>query len=155
MSDVWLDETHRRIGAICNWSTKLEYQLESAYMELTGSVDMTETQGEWHSANIRRLRRALAQRTDLEAETIASLRAMLVRASAAMKLRDQVVHVSWIRKNTTPPGHVTGVRWFRNREDTRDWSMTQLDQIVLDLKSSIDELASAFWNATRPRGQQI
>lgn len=40
----WLDETHRRVGAICNRSTWLEYQLEIAYMELADPDDLSATQ---------------------------------------------------------------------------------------------------------------
>ena len=39
----WLDKTHPRVGAICNRSTRLEYQLEIAYMELADVDDLTAT----------------------------------------------------------------------------------------------------------------
>jgi hypothetical protein len=55
----WLDETHRRIGAICNRSAGLEYQLEMAIMEFTDVDDMTATQGRFWSELVREVKKIL------------------------------------------------------------------------------------------------
>lgn len=150
MAANWLDETHRRVGAICNWSTWLEYQLEIAYMELTDSQDFSKTQGEWHTALIKKIKRVLNDGVTVNDGHEEPLRQLLSRISVVMKQRDQVVHSSWMRTNSTKPGHVTGQRWYRNREATRDWSMAELDQIIEDLRSLATELSSAAWNAVHP-----
>lgn len=72
-----------------------------------------------------------------------------------MKLRDQVVHSTWIRTNSTKPGHVTGQRWYRDREEHRDWTVAELDQIAADLQSLATELSSASWNAVHPPEQWV
>jgi hypothetical protein len=125
----WLDETHRRVGAICNRSTWLEYQLEIAYMELAGTDDLSATQGQWYSTLIRMIKEVLRQGVVVHEGHEAALADLLSRISTTMKLRDQVVHSTWIRKNSTKPGHVTGQRWYRTREETRDWTMDELDKI--------------------------
>lgn len=66
-----------------------------------------------------------------------------------MKLRDHVVHSTWIRTNHTKPGHVTGQRWWRAREEGRDWSTAELDKIHADLESHAGE----FGQAVVERGQ--
>ena len=111
----WLDEIHLRVGAICNRSTWLEYQLEIAYTELADTADLSETQGQWHSVLIKMIKRVLAQDVVIHDGHEAELRDLLTRISATMKLRDHVVHSTWIRTNSTKPNHVTGQRWYRNR----------------------------------------
>lgn len=149
----WLDETHRRVGAICNRSTWLEYQLEIAYMELAHTEDLTATQGEWYSTLIRMIKKVLTTGVVIHDGHEASLRELLSRVSATMKLRDHVVHS--ILKNTTKPGHVTGQRWYRNREETRDWTMAELDRIAEDLQVLANELSNVVWNAVRPPEQWV
>lgn len=83
------------------------------------------------------------------------LRDLLSRISASMKLRDQVVHSTWIRTNSTKADPVTGQRWYRNREETRDWTMAELDKIAADLGALADELSSAAWDAVKPRDQWV
>jgi hypothetical protein len=151
----WLDETHRRVGAICNRSTWLEYQLEIAYMELVDAGDLSATQGQWHSTLTKMIKQLLDQGVVVHDGYDAPLRDLLSRISATMKLRDHVVHSTWIRKNSTKPGYVTGQRWYRNREDTRDWAMAELDQIADDLQALADELSSAAWNAVKPPEQWV
>lgn len=146
----WLDETHRRVGAICNRSTWLEYQLEIAYMELADTDDLTATQGQWYSDLIKMIKRVLGQGVVIHDGHEAQLRDLLSRISQTMKMRDQVVHSTWIRTNSTKPGHVTGQRWYRNRTATRDWTMAELDKIADDLQSLAAELSSAAWNAVKP-----
>lgn len=146
----WLDETHRRVGAICNRSTWLEYQLEIAYMELAGTDDLTATQGQWYSHLIRMIKKVLGQGVVIHDGHEAQLRDLLSRISQTMKIRDQVVHSTWIRTNSTKPGHVTGQRWYRDRTATRDWTMADLDKVADDLQSLADELSSAAWNAVKP-----
>ncbi|PKQ22880.1 MAG: hypothetical protein CVT65_11065 [Actinobacteria bacterium HGW-Actinobacteria-5] len=151
----WLDETHRRVGAICNQSTWLEYQLEIAYMELADTDDLSATQGHWYTDLIKMIKAVVAQGVVVDAGQEKALRDLLSRISSTMKLRDQVVHSTWIRNNSTKPGHVTGQRWYRNREATRDWTMDELDQIAKDLQSLANELSSATWNAVRPPEERI
>jgi hypothetical protein len=151
----WLDETHRRVGAICNRSTWLEYQLEIAYMELAGTDDLSATQGQWYSTLIRMIKEVLRQGVVVHEGHEAALADLLSRISTTMKLRDQVVHSTWIRKNSTKPGHVTGQRWYRTREETRDWTMDELDKIAEDLQSLAGELSRASWNAVKPPEQWV
>jgi len=151
----WLDETHRRVGAICNRSTWLEYQLEIAYMELAGIDDLTATQGQWHSTLIKMIKQVLALGVVIHEGHEAALRDLLSRIGRTMKLRDHVVHSTWIRTNSTKPGHVTGQRWYRNSEATRDWTMAELDEIADDLETLANELSSAAWNAVKPPEQWV
>ena len=151
----WLEETHRRVGAICNRSTWLEYQLEIAYMELADTDDMVATQGQWYSTLIKMIKQVLTQGVVIHDGHEAALRELLSRISATMKLRDHVVHSTWILKNSTKPGHVTGQRWYRNREETRDWTMAELDKIADDLQLLATELSSAAWNAVKPPEQWV
>lgn len=155
MAANWLDETHRRVGAICNRSTWLEYQLEIAYLELSDTDDLSATQGQWHTTLIKMIKQVLAQGVVVNEGHEVALRDLLSRISTTMKLRDHVVHSTWLMKNSTKPGHVTGQRWYRNREETRDWSMAELDQIANDLQALADELSVAAWNAVRPPGEWI
>ena len=145
----WLDAIHLRVGAICNRSTWLEYQLEIAYMELADTDDLSATQGQWHSALIKMIKQVLAQDVVIHDGHVETLRDLLSRISTTMKLRDLVVHSTWIRKNSTKPGHITGQRWYRNREETRDWTLAELDKIAKDLDSLATELSSAAWNAVK------
>ncbi|MCD4524022.1 hypothetical protein [Nocardioides sp. cx-173] len=155
MGTDWLDETHRRVGAICHRSTWLEYQLEIAYMELADTDDLTATQGQWYSALIKMIKQVLARGVVIHDGHEVALRDLLSRISKTMKLRDRVVHSTWIRKNSTKPGHVTGQRWYRNREETRDWTMAELDQIAHDLQALADELSTTAWNAIKPPEQWV
>jgi len=155
MSMDWLDETYLRIGAICNRSTWLEYQLEIAYMELADVDDFSATQGEWHSKLIKMIKKVLAQGVVIHDGHEAALRDLLSRISTTMKLRNHVVHSTWILKNSTRAGHVTGQRWYRTREETRDWTMAELDKIAEELGTLADELSCAAWNAVKPRDQWV
>jgi len=151
----WLDEIHLRVGAICNRSTWLEYQLEIAYMELADIDDLSATQGQWHSALIKMIKQVLAQGVVIHDGHEAALRDLLARIGTTMKLRDHVVHSTWIRTNSTEPGHVTGQRWYRKREETRDWTLAELDKIANDLEDLATELSSASWNAVKPPEQWV
>lgn len=151
----WLDETHRRIGAICNKATWLEYQLEMAIRELTDADDMTATQGHFWSELVRDVKRILAAGACQHPEVEVQLRNLLSRISQTMKLRDCVVHSTWIRTNYTKVGHVTGQRWWRAREERRDWSMAELDKIRDDLEGFADELSSLSWNAVKPKDEWL
>lgn len=74
---TWLDETHRRVGAICNRSTWMEYQLEIAIMELADTDDLSDTQGEWWSKLVRKIKQLLAQGVVKNSEHEADLRDLL------------------------------------------------------------------------------
>lgn len=101
------------------------------------------------------IKQVLAQGVVIHDGHEAALRELLARIGATMKLRDRVVHSTWIRKNSTKPGHVTGQRWYRNREETRDWTMAELDKIADDLLALANELSSGAWNAVKPPEQWV
>ena len=124
-------------------------------MELADTDDLSATQGQWHSALIKMIKQVLAQDVVIHDGHEAALRDLLSRISTTMKLRDHVVHSTWIRKNSTKSGHVTGQRWYRNREETRDWTVAELDKIAKDLDSLATELSSTSWNAVKPPEQWV
>ena len=155
VSGDWLDETHRRVGAICNRSTWLEYQLEIAYMELADTDDLEATRGQWHSTLIKMIKKTLGQGVVIHEGHEEALRDLLARISKTMKVRDHVVHSTWIRTNSTQPGHVTGQRWYRTREESRDWTMGELEKIAEDLQELAAELSRAAWNAVKPPDQWV
>jgi hypothetical protein len=77
-------------------STWLEYQLEIAYMELVDAGDLSATQGQWHSTLTKMIKHLLDQGVVVYEGYDAPLRDLLSRISATMKLRDHVVHSTWI-----------------------------------------------------------
>lgn len=152
---AFLSETFRQVGSICWAATWLEYQLEIAYAELTGATDLDETQGERGSALVRRIKAVLDEGVVRDQDQVVELRALLSRVSAALTQRDQVAHTTWLRTNSTKPGHVTGQRYRGRGRDERDWHPDELEEIRERLEALQDELSSKAYNATRPRDEWI
>jgi hypothetical protein len=151
MGMSWLDETHMRVGAICNRATWMEYQIEMAIMELTDADDMDETQGAFGAELIGRLKKVLSSGACHHDVVEDQIRALLSDVSRTFKLRDHVVHCTWIQPNGTTPDSVVGQRWWRQREERREFSMAELDKIAADLDAFASQLSSLSWNAVHPR----
>jgi hypothetical protein len=124
-------------------------------MELADTDDLEATQGEYWLSLVRMIKKVLGTGVVIHEGHEEALRTLLSDISRTMKLRDQVVHCTWIRTNSTKPGHVTGQRWYRDREATRDWTMAELDHIHDSLVTLTDQLSSAAWNAVKPREQWV
>ena len=143
------------MGSICWAATWLEYQLEIAYAELTGAEDLDQTQGERGSALVKRIKGALSEGVVDDADRVTELRDLPSRIGGALALRDQVAHTTWLRTNSTRPGHITGQRYRGRGRDERDWHPDELEEIRERLEALQDELSSMAYNATRPPEEWI
>jgi len=148
-------ETHRQVGAICKASNWLEYQLEIAFSELSGTDDLTETQGQRWLSLVKALKALLNEGVVTDAAAEAGLRDLLSRISAEMGARDQIVHSTWLYTNSTKPGHISGQRYRPGREERRDSSPDQLERVFETLEALEEELGRAAWNAVKPPHEQI
>ena len=143
-------ETHRQVGAICNAANWLEYQLEIAVSELSGTDDLTETQGQRWRTLVERLKSLLKDGVVTDESAVTELRELLSQINGAMSARDLVVHSTWLITNSTKPGHVTGQRYRPRGEERRDWNPDQLEQVRKNLEAVTNALSSTAWNAVMP-----
>ena len=148
-------ETHRQVGAICNAANWLEYQLEIAVSELSGTEDLTETQGQRWRSLVERLKELLKDGAVADEVAVESLRELLSRVSAAMSIRDLVVHSTWLITNSTKPGHVTGQRYRSRGAERREWHADQLEEVRENLESLESQLSSAARNAVMPPDKRL
>jgi hypothetical protein len=133
----------------------LEYQWEVAVSELSGSDDLTETQGQRWLSLVKALKSLLKEGVIVDAASEAGLRDLLSRISAEMSTRDQIVHSTWLYTNSTKPGHITGQRYRPGREERRDWSPDQLERVRENIEALEEELGRAAWSAVKPPHEQI
>ena len=143
-------ETHRQVGAICHAGTWMEYQLEIAVSELARSDTLSETQGLRWLALIKQLKELLNEGAAADSSDVDYLRNLLSRISATMRVRDQVVHSSWMFTNSTKRGHITGQRFRPRGVERRDWHQDELEKVREDLEALADDLSTASWNAVMP-----
>lgn len=143
-------EIHRQVGAICHAGTWMEYQLEIAVSELMRTDDLSGTQGQRWLDLIKRLKELLNEGAVEESSDVTYLRDLLARISSTMRLRDQVVHSSWMFMNTTKRGHVTGQRFRPRGVERRDWHPDELEKVREDLEALANDLSTASWNAVMP-----
>jgi uncharacterized alpha-E superfamily protein len=147
-------ETHRQGGAICNASTWMEYELGLAIFEVADSEDLSATQGDRWKDLVRKLKQQISAGAIPDVVAAREVRELLAAISAAMSVRDQVVHSTWMITNSTPPGHVTGQRFRRRSFEQKHWHPDQLENARANLEELRTKLSLTVWQAVNPPERQ-